>query len=250
MEKMASLGELAATVAHELNNPLAGILNYARLVERTLAEGEPSAEERQEMERFLGVIQKEAGRCGDIVRNLLLFARRSGSEMKGQPLAPILERALMITRHHLEMAGVACDADLDAAAGLELVCDGSQLEQALVALIVNAVEAMADGGTLSVSAQPADGGVELVVADTGSGIASDDLPHIFEPFYSTKTGKNGVGLGLSVVYGIVTRHGGTIDVDSRPGAGTRFRIRLPQTPPAAAKGEEQAGVGSGERGQA
>ena len=142
MEKMASLGKLAATVAHELNNPLAGILNYAKLVDRSLSEGGLPDEERPELQRCLGLIQKEAARCGDIVRNLLLFARQSGAELALTSLNPIIERSLMLVRHHLQMTGVQLETTLFDEGTDQLVCDGNQIQQALVALMVNAIEAM------------------------------------------------------------------------------------------------------------
>jgi two-component system NtrC family sensor kinase len=235
MEKMASLGTLAATVAHELNNPLAGILNYAKLVERSLTEGAEGAdgaekpEERDEVRRFLQVIQQEAGRCGKIVRNFLLFARRSGGEFVLHSLNAILEQALAILRHHLEMRSVELSWT-PLAGDDQLVCDPGQVQQAVLNLFVNAVEAMPEGGTLTVAVQAADDELEVTVADTGVGIAPEALPRIFEPFYTTKEA-SGSGLGLSVVYGIVERHGGTIDVESDAARGTTFRLTLPRHPP-------------------
>lgn len=236
MEKMASLGKLAATVAHELNNPLAGILNYAKLVERSLAEGAAGAEDRDEMARSLGVIQQESRRCGEIVRNLLAFSRRSGAELALHHLHAVVERALLIVRHLLEMADVEVVTAL-AAADDELVCDADQLQQALVALLVNAAEAMPDGGTLTVATREADGRLELAVTDTGVGIPPENLPHIFEPFFSSKKETSGAGLGLAVVYGIVRRHGAEIEVDSAVGRGTTFRVLLPRHPPAEGSAE-------------
>jgi len=248
MEKMASLGQLAATVAHELNNPLAGILNYARLAERSLLEGEKAgtdpeawARDRADLLRFMEVIERESGRCGSVVKNLLLFARRSGSELDVQPLGPIVERALAITRHHLDIAGITVTADLGAGAAL-LACDGGQIEQALVALIVNAVEAMSTGGQLTVRTAETAEEVLIAVTDTGPGIPAGDLPHIFEPFYTTKTETDGAGLGLAVVYGIITRHGGTVEVEAEAGRGTTFSLHLPRAGGGAGGG---AGRGAG-----
>lgn len=227
MEKMASLGTLAATVAHELNNPLAGILNYAKLVERSLIEDEIKVEEREEVRRFLHVIQQEAGRCGKIVRNFLLFARRSGGELALHALSPIVDQSLAILNHHLEMSRVGL-VWIPLPAGDEVVCDAGQIQQALLDLFVNAVEAMPGGGTLSVAVLPRGDEVEVSIMDTGVGIPPEALPRIYEPFFTTKEGKVGAGLGLSVVYGIVERHGGRIDVRSEVGKGTTFRLTLPR----------------------
>ena len=231
MEKMASLGKLAATVAHELNNPLAGILNYAKLVDRSLDEGEMPEDERVELRRCLGLIQKEAARCGDTVRNLLLFARQSGAELALVPLNPIIERSLMLVHHHLEMSGVQLETTLFEEGTDQVVCDGNQIQQALLALLVNAVEAMPDGGTLSVRAMGRDSWVAIAVSDTGTGIPPEAIPHIFEPFFSTKDKAEGVGLGLAVAYGIIQRHGGDIEVESKVDHGTTFTVTLPKRPP-------------------
>jgi two-component system NtrC family sensor kinase len=232
MEKMASLGKLSATVAHELNNPLSGVLTYARLVRRELAEQPVASDVREEMTRYLSLIEKECSRCGSIVRNLLLFARQTGVVMAPVDLNEIVERSLMLIRHHLEISGIKLKCDL-LQGDRQIIADGGQLQQALVALLVNAVEAMTglDGqGELSVRMQADEREVQIDVADNGAGIPAAVLPQIFEPFFSTKEGDhaNGVGLGLSVVYGIVQRHGGQIDVDSQVGKGTVFHVRLPR----------------------
>jgi two-component system NtrC family sensor kinase len=231
MEKMASLGKLAATVAHEINNPLSGVLTYARLVERELAELAMAAEVREELERYLHLMQKECTRCGGIVQNLLLFARRTGSDFVTVDVNDIVDRSLMLIRHHLEMKGIQLDAK-PLEGDHEIVADAGQVQQALLAVLVNAVEAMKAGGTLTVRMSGDPGGVLIDVADTGVGIPREILPNIFEPFFSTKDNESGVGLGLAVVYGIVHRHGGSIDVESEPGVGTTFHIRLPRRPPA------------------
>jgi two-component system NtrC family sensor kinase len=231
MEKMASLGKLAATVAHELNNPLAGILNYAKLVDRSLNEGKMPEDERTELQRCLGLIQKEAARCGDTVRNLLLFARQSGAELALVPLNSIIERSLMLVHHHLEMSGVHLETTLFEEGADQVVCDGNQIQQALLALMVNAVEAMPHGGTLSVRAIGRDSWIAIAISDTGTGIPPVAIPHIFEPFFSTKDEAEGVGLGLAVAYGIIQRHGGDLEVESQLDHGTTFTVTLPKRPP-------------------
>ena len=228
MDKMASLGKLATTVAHELNNPLAGILNYAKLVERKLAE-ESSLPDSAELGRYLSLIQKEASRTGKIVRGLLAFARPSGAAMTLNSLNRIIERSIMLVNHHIEMAEIQLDSepieDDD-----RVLCDSDQLQQAMVALLVNAVEAMPNGGTLRISGRGSEDSIQLSVADTGLGIPEDAIPHIFEPFFSSKEHGTGVGLGLAVVYGIVRHHSGEIEVDSAVDRGTTVRITLPRNP--------------------
>lgn len=233
MEKMASLGKLAATVAHELNNPLAGILTYAKLVKREIDADTLSDEGRADTLRYLDLIAKESGRCGAIVKNLLLFSRRSGVDFAPTHLNELVERATMLVRHHTEMASVSLEKLLLASDDV-VVCDPDQIQQALVALLVNAVEAMSGmgGGTVTVRLVAVGESIDVEVQDTGVGILPETLPHIFEPFFSTKDNESGVGLGLAVVYGIMQRHGATIDVVSQVGQGTTFRIRLPRRPQA------------------
>jgi len=229
LDKTASLGRLAATVAHELNNPLAGILNYAKLVARTLRESGTTVPEEKEIQEYLTLIQKEADRCGVIVRNLLTFARRTDLDLGPHELNAIIQRSLMLVRHHLEISNIRVETRLLQKDGL-IVCDADQIHQALVALLVNAVEAMPHGGNLCVEAESTESEVRLTISDTGVGIAPDAIPHIFEPFYSTKDRQEGVGLGLAVVHGIVERHGGRIQVESDVNNGTRFHIVLPHRP--------------------
>jgi len=229
MEKMASLGKLAATVAHELNNPLGGILNYAKLVERVLREDTLDEAGKREVQRYLAAIQLESRRSGDIVRNLLLFARPSQATLAPALLSQIIERSVLLLRHRMEMSSVTWDFQPPTGDD-RVTCDADQIQQVIVALLVNAIEAMEEGGNLHLAVTPMTDAVEIVVSDTGVGIPEDAVGHVFEPFFSTKDKESGVGLGLAIVYGIVRAHHGTIDVTSHVGEGTIFTIRLPRSP--------------------
>jgi two-component system NtrC family sensor kinase len=241
MEKMASLGKLAATVAHELNNPLGGILNYAKLIDRELREGGALDDvSRQEILRYLSVIQQESRRSGEIVRNLLLFARQSHVHLADMGLEETVNRAVLLMNHRMEMLSIRLDRTREPGDDT-LVGDADQIQQALVALMVNAIDAMEENGsgTLGVCIAPGEDTVELRVSDTGVGIPDDIVGHIFEPFFSTKSKESGVGLGLAVVFGIVRGHGGTIDVQSQVGQGSTFTLRLPRRPVATRSPKEE-----------
>ncbi len=246
VEKSASLGRMAATVAHELNNPLAGILTYAKLSARRVTRIVPESAERQKVLDALALIQAESLRCGNIVRNLLTYARQGSAAFRPASLHEAVDRALQVVAHHIELRGVTAVRDL-ALEDDRLLCDPDQLAQALIALLVNAVEAMGEGGRLTVrtwSDAAAPDRVRLSVSDTGVGMAPEVQARIFDPFFSTKQETKGVGLGLAVVYGIVQRHEGRIEVESQPGRGTTFIITLPRQQPA----QQAAGAGGGEGG--
>ena len=243
VEKMASLGKLAAVVAHELNNPLAGIATYARLLRRRSEEaasatgaGSAVSPDEADLRRILALIEDESRRCGNIVRNLLLFSRKPAVHFGDENLFPLLERCMMLLRHRAELSDVALV--LDVPADLPLVeCDASQVEQVVLALAINGLEATPPGGYVSISARGEGETVSIQIRDSGRGIQPEHLGEIFEPFFTTKEGESGVGLGLSVVYGIVERHQGTVAVDSSPGSGTVFTVRLPLRQPRAAAPE-------------
>jgi two-component system, NtrC family, sensor kinase len=225
IEKMASLGKLSATVAHELNNPLEAILTYAKLIAKRLKRENVLTEQMRKMLEDIEFVAQEALRCGNIVKNLLLFSKKQVGEFGLLPVKQIIEKATRLMQHHFAISNVRFSISY-APDTATLVCDENQIQQALIALFVNAVEAMPDGGTLQVevSQQGPDGELQIVLTDSGVGISAEDLPHIFEPFFTTKKEAKGVGLGLSVVYGIVERHGGKISVQSELGKGTTFRL--------------------------
>jgi two-component system NtrC family sensor kinase len=235
VERTASLGRMAATVAHELNNPLSGILTYSKLIAKRVGRTVPDGPERAQILENLDLIRSESQRCGSIVRDLLTYARGRSAELAPAHLHPIVEQALKLVAHHIELQEIGTEVRLELSDDA-IVCDREQLVQALIALLINAVEAMPDGGTLSVHTAAENGDAVLLrVSDTGIGIPEEAQEHIFDPFYSTKNEAKGVGLGLAVVYGIVQRHEGDIRVDSRPGQGARFTIRLPRDPADAAR---------------
>jgi two-component system NtrC family sensor kinase len=234
MEKMVSLGTLAATVAHELNNPLEGILTYAKLLKRKIDRGIATAEAKQEIIGELSMIADETARCGNIVKNLLLFSRQKVGEFRTVELSSIIDRSVKLIEHHLKMNNVVLHVK-GTEQPVSLVCDPHQIEQALLALEINAVEAMPGGGSMTLEVHDGTDSVRIDVIDTGIGIRDEDAPHIFEPFYTTKRDGKGTGLGLSVVYGIIERHGGNIDMTSVLQKGTTFSITLPKT-------ERQPGV--------
>ncbi|MGV8038706.1 MAG: sensor histidine kinase [Thermoanaerobaculaceae bacterium] len=229
VERMASLGKLAAVVAHEINNPLASVVTYSKLLVRRFRAASDDAGHAQENLQILEAIAGESARCGEIVSNLLLFARKSGSRFEPTDLNELVRRCLFLLKHKMDLAQVNPETDLED--GLPpLVADPAQVEQALLALAINAIEAMPGGGTLTVRTRPLDaGGAAVEIADTGVGMDEEVRRQIFEPFFTTKgEGEGrGLGLGLAVVYGIVQRHGGEIEVASEPARGTTFTLRLP-----------------------
>lgn len=244
-EKLVSLGKLAATIAHEINNPLSVILTYIKLMKNMLQRGAFTPKRLADISRFLGTMESETARCGEIVRNLLAFARHSTLNVAEHRVEEIIQRTVALIAHDLEMKEMklrcSCEPGLPA-----VKCDFRQIQQALLNLMMNAVEAMERGGLLTVEARsaPKEGFVQLSVIDTGCGIPEEHLPHIFEPFFTTKDEAKGVGLGLAVVYGIVTRHGGSVEVRSRVGEGTVFELLLP----AASKQQDRPSDALDERG--
>ena len=226
VEKMASIGKLAAVVAHEINNPLAGILTYAKLLKKWFT-GDPG-KRREDVLNSLELIESESRRCGDIVKNLLTFARATPMNFEATDLGQIVDRCVLLVGHRLQLGNIQVQIDLEH--GLPPVyCDPAQMEQVLLALIMNAIDAMPAGGNLSLSARrlPDDAHIQLQVKDDGMGIAPEVLPQLFEPFFTTKEGGHSVGLGLAISHSIIERHQGRIEVASEPNRGTVFTITLP-----------------------
>lgn len=235
-EKMASLGRLAATVAHEVNNPLFGMLTYARLTRKDLEKAELSGSTRQRVNEHLGIIERESRRCGDLMRNLLTFARQTPPQRAPMKIETVVQRAAELVQHQCDLAEIELASRL--APDLpEISGDASQIQQVLVVLLSNAIDALGKGGRITISAQRLPGfeGVHIAVSDTGPGIPADLQAQIFEPFFSTKENQHRTGLGLAIARNIVERHGGVLTVQSEPGKGAEFVVQLPlEAPPEAA----------------
>ncbi|MGD9330570.1 MAG: response regulator [Desulfobacterales bacterium] len=227
-DKMMSLGRLAASVVHEINNPLAGILNYCRLMIRILQKGAASADQMGKFARYLDLVEKETSRCSQIVSSLLTFSRKSPAEFGPVVVNDLMERCILLCQHKLKLSNIRLETHVEGHLP-EIKGDFNQLQQCVINLVFNAVDAMPEGGSLTLSAArcPSAAEVCVQVADTGTGVAEKDLPHIFEPFFTTKDEGYGVGLGLSTVYGIIQNHEGHVKVESQPGQGTTFTLRLP-----------------------
>jgi PAS domain S-box-containing protein len=228
-EKLASLGKLAATIAHEINNPLAAVLTYIRLMIKLKNRNKFSSERLEDISRYLATMESETARCGEIVKNLLAFSRQSKITIKRHSIADIIDKTLSLIAHDLEMKGIHLEKIIEPDLP-DVQCDFQQIQQALLNLMYNASDAMVEGGTLTVAANRKAGAerfLDVMVSDTGCGITEEDKEKIFDPFFTTKEEGKNVGLGLSVVYGIITRHNGTIELESEPGKGSTFKIRLP-----------------------
>jgi len=222
--KLAAVGEMAAGIAHELNNPLTSVTGFAELALDDIPE---DSETRKDLE----IVMREAVRARDVVRRLLDFARQSESERARASLNEVVDDVVALSRHLIRTSGVTLKLDLEKNLPWVLV-DVNQMKQVLLNLIHNALQAMPAGGEMIIATESAyrDGRDWIIVSvcDTGVGIPKLDQARIFEPFYTTKGNQGGTGLGLSVTYGIITDHGGQIDVESQPGTGSKFTVWLPQ----------------------
>lgn len=226
VEKMASLGQLAATVAHELNNPLEGILTLTKLQVKRLNKNSLTKEEVEEILKDLNFIAEETMRSGNIVKNLLLFSRTQATEFKEANIEEVIEKCVMLIQHHLKLKNIQLIKDYQLK-GKFIHCNAQQLQQAFLALMINSVEAMQHGGELRITLLEGENDtIDVLISDTGVGIPDDIKEKIFEPFFSTKPEGKGIGLGLSVVYGIINNHNGKISLESVVGQGTTFKITL------------------------
>lgn len=226
-EKLAAVGKIAATVAHEINNPLTGVFTYIKLMERRIEEGKNGPHDMEKFREYLSTMRREVQRTSAIVHNLLDFTRPKEPSRKMVNLNALVEESLNIVKNKLAISNITVEKKMDPLP--DMPADAAQMKQVFINLIINACEAMEGGGTLTITSRH-DGtrNTETVAfADAGGGISPEDLPQVFDPFYTTK--EKGTGLGLSVVYGIVTRHNGRIEVRSRPEGGTEMIVTLPTT---------------------
>jgi two-component system, NtrC family, sensor kinase len=233
VERMASIGKLAAIVAHEINNPISGILTYAKLLLKKMKNQGLEPSDVENAKQYLEVIASESARCGDIVKNLLQFARQTAVNLQPNDVNELLRQSIRLVQHKIDLMNMQIHLQLGESLPV-LICDAQLMRQALLALLINACEAMTAGeGALEVMTRfcPEQERVEIRIHDNGVGMDEQTQHQIFEPFFTTKDHGKGVGLGLAVVYGIVSQHSGKIDVQSSPGQGTTFTIRLPVSPP-------------------
>jgi len=238
-EKMASIGKMAAVLAHEINNPLSGILTYAKLLRKWIDREELDRQKTagegvrryREICDSLDLVASESRRCGDLVKNLLAFSRTTPMNLQATDLNEVVRRSLRLVQHQLDLAGIQIQLQLDPALP-RVLCDAAQIEQVLLALVMNALDALPQGGNVWLTTSPSrqDNQVRIVVRDDGSGIAPEILPHLFEPFLTTKETGRGVGLGLAISRSILERHSGSIEVQSEVGRGTTFTVTLPWDP--------------------
>jgi two-component system NtrC family sensor kinase len=249
-DRLASLGQLAASVAHEINNPISGVLNLSMLLERIMKDGKVPEGREEDCKKYLARISQETSRVGRIVCDLLAFSRRSKPQRASADLNQVVKTTISLVSHKLKLNDTQIDLQLTP--GLPAVnCDLSQIQQVILNLVLNASEAThgRQGARVAVRTR-LDGNqqqVELLVEDNGEGIAPENLRKIFDPFFTTKPEGKGVGLGLAVVYGIIQAHDGDIDVKSTVGRGTTFTVSLPVGNVAGTAGEAAPeGVGKGQ----
>ncbi|MFH0980783.1 MAG: ATP-binding protein [Planctomycetota bacterium] len=233
-DRLATIGQLAAGVAHELNEPLGGILGFAQLAQKCSGLPQPAAHD-------IAKIVTASLYAREVIKKLMVFARQVPARKAQLNLNQVVEEGLYFLEARCAKGGIQVVRDLSPDMP-DIHADPAQLKQVLVNLVVNAVQAMPVGGTLTVGTQARGSTVSVVVQDTGIGMSEEIRAKIFLPFFTTKDVSEGTGLGLAVVHGIVVSHGGSIDVHSRPGQGTRFEVRLPTVLPPEAQETDQDGA--------
>ena len=227
VEKIASLGKLSSSVAHEINNPLSGVLTYTKLVYKQLGNLELDDREKLPMLKYLKVIEEETKRCGDIVKGLLDFSRKDQLEFNNSKLHKILQESYLLMEHQMKVSNINFLTDFSAGRDT-ILCSENQIKQACIAVLINASEAVIENGEILIKTSlPDEDHIMLEIIDNGTGMAPGDIPHVFEPFFSTKEKASGIGLGLAIVHGIIQSHKGKVEVKSELGMGTTVSIILP-----------------------
>jgi len=221
-EKLTSLGQLAASIAHEINNPLAGVLVYTQLLSKKVA---GDAFKKEEALDYLSKMESEVSRCARIIRNLLDFARQTEPMLRLVDINQVIEQVLAMVGHQAQLQKVEIVKELSPSLP-KVMADFDQLQQIFTNLTLNAIQAMPDGGRLTIRSSVVDAEIRIDVQDTGYGIPKENLSKLFTPFFTTKAKGKGVGLGLAVVHGIIERHKGKIKVQSEVGKGTTFSVYL------------------------
>jgi len=222
-DKLASLGKLAASIAHEVNNPLSGVLIYTQLITKKIAQDKLPKEVAL---NYLSKMDSELTRSTRLIQNLLDFARQSPPDLKATNINDVVCRSLDLTTHSTELYDIEVVKDLEPCLPL-IMADFDQIQQVCTNLILNAIQAMPEGGRIALRTTSQDNWVKMEVKDTGCGIPQENISKLFTPFFTTKGKVKGVGLGLSVAYGIVECHKGKIEVQSKEGVGTTFTVYLP-----------------------
>ncbi len=245
-DRLASLGQLSASVAHEINNPVSGVLNLSMLLQRMLKDDGVPPNRIGEFRKYLAQVVSETARVGRIVSDLLSFSRRSKPQRAPDDLNRIVKTTLSLAQHKMKLSNVSVEQNLCENSPL-VACDASQMQQVVLNLLLNAAEATHSKAErrVRVSTEAGDGEVRLIISDNGEGIQPENLAKIFDPFFTTKSEGKGVGLGLAVSYGIVQEHGGDIEVKSHVGEGATFIVSLPLAQPAPAETPPEAFAGKG-----
>ncbi|MFO7755251.1 MAG: HAMP domain-containing sensor histidine kinase [Bacteroidota bacterium] len=227
VERIASLGKLSSSVAHEINNPLSGILVYTKLVHKLLNKDDCYHPKKESMLKHLKFIETETKRCGEIVKGLLDFSRKDNEDFEVKKLHDILDETCKLITHSAMIANIKMSKEFRAEMD-EVLCSPNQVKQACFAIMVNAADAIKENGEIIVrTSNPDEDTIRMDFRDNGTGISPQDIPHIFEPFYTTKRDENGLGLGLSIVHGIIENHKGKVEVDSELGKGTTISLIFP-----------------------
>jgi two-component system NtrC family sensor kinase len=226
IEKLASLGKLSATVAHELNNPLEGILNFSKLISKKLTL--ENKDGYAKLIQYTQMISDEASRCGKIVKDLLLFSHYDSEELVESDLISLVEKSISLINHHFEINNIKLEKIFNTL-DITIKCNPQKIQQMLISILINAIESMSgkNEGKITIKLTKEDNKAVIRISDCGMGISDKDVPYIFEPFYTTKEISRGTGLGLSIVYGIVNQHKGKIEVEETSVKGTTFKISLP-----------------------